>query len=247
MVRCRVWRGRTVRGCAGDGRGRGGPRRPVGSRAPHRRGVQPAAGAPAAGAGAHRPGQQPGGPPSRQAGGRGGLPGRPARRDTGRAGRGEGDAGSGRAGGGAEPGASLPAGSRPRPAAPGAGRRAGRRGRQRSAPPGSADGPALAGGGLVPGRRPARGAAAGRAARRAGRGGAPGGRVRSARDRGDAGHPGRLEAAEQLAQECFERGAKAGDVDADAWYGAQLVAIRWYQGRLPNCCRCSPRWSTHPR
>ncbi|HEY6422065.1 MAG TPA: hypothetical protein VIY28_02200 [Pseudonocardiaceae bacterium] len=43
---------------------------------------------------------------------------------------------------------------------------------------------------------------------------------------------GRLEQAEQLAQECLERSVKAGHVDAPAWYGAQLVAIRWYQGRL---------------
>jgi hypothetical protein len=45
---------------------------------------------------------------------------------------------------------------------------------------------------------------------------------------------GRFDEAERLAQECFERGATAGDVDATAWYGAQLVAIRWYQGRLPE-------------
>ena len=43
---------------------------------------------------------------------------------------------------------------------------------------------------------------------------------------------GRLAEAEQLALECRERGVKAGDADADGWYGAQLVAIRWYQGRL---------------
>jgi hypothetical protein len=43
---------------------------------------------------------------------------------------------------------------------------------------------------------------------------------------------GRLTHAEQLARECLERGVKAGHVDAPAWYGAQLVAIRWYQGRL---------------
>jgi hypothetical protein len=45
---------------------------------------------------------------------------------------------------------------------------------------------------------------------------------------------GRLDDAEHLAKECAERGAEAGDADAVAWYGAQLVAIRWYQGRLPE-------------
>ena len=43
---------------------------------------------------------------------------------------------------------------------------------------------------------------------------------------------GRLTHAERLARECLERGVKAGHIDAPAWYGAQLVAIRWYQGRL---------------
>jgi hypothetical protein len=45
---------------------------------------------------------------------------------------------------------------------------------------------------------------------------------------------GRLDEAEQLAKECAERGAEAGDADATAWFGAQLVTIRWYQGRLPE-------------
>jgi hypothetical protein len=45
---------------------------------------------------------------------------------------------------------------------------------------------------------------------------------------------GRLEEAEQRAQDCRELGAKAGDADAQAWYAGQLVAIRWYQGRLPE-------------
>jgi len=45
---------------------------------------------------------------------------------------------------------------------------------------------------------------------------------------------GRLDEAEQLAQHCYELGTKAGDADAPAWYAAQLVAIRWYQGRLPE-------------
>lgn len=43
---------------------------------------------------------------------------------------------------------------------------------------------------------------------------------------------GRLDEAEQLARQCYEHGRKAGHSDASAWYGAQLVTIRWYQGRL---------------
>jgi hypothetical protein len=43
---------------------------------------------------------------------------------------------------------------------------------------------------------------------------------------------GRLSEAEELALACHEFGSKVGDLDADGWYGAQLVAIRWYQGRL---------------
>jgi hypothetical protein len=45
---------------------------------------------------------------------------------------------------------------------------------------------------------------------------------------------GRLAVAEQLAEDCLERGRRAGYEAADAWHGAQLVAIRWYQGRLPE-------------
>jgi hypothetical protein len=45
---------------------------------------------------------------------------------------------------------------------------------------------------------------------------------------------GRLADAEQLALRCYELGTKAGDADAEAWYVAHLVAIRWYQGRLPD-------------
>jgi hypothetical protein len=43
---------------------------------------------------------------------------------------------------------------------------------------------------------------------------------------------GRLDEAEAAAHACAQRGAAAGDVDAGVWHGAQLVAIRWYQGRL---------------
>jgi hypothetical protein len=45
---------------------------------------------------------------------------------------------------------------------------------------------------------------------------------------------GRLDDAELLAKECREKGLEAGDPNADNWYGAHLVAIRWYQGRLPE-------------
>jgi hypothetical protein len=43
---------------------------------------------------------------------------------------------------------------------------------------------------------------------------------------------GRFDDAERLAQQCFDLGIAAGDVDAPGWHGAHLVAIRWYQGRL---------------
>ncbi|GII01399.1 hypothetical protein [Planobispora takensis] len=49
--------------------------------------------------------------------------------------------------------------------------------------------------------------------------------MRSIRDGG-------FEQAESLAAACAERGAAAGDADATVWYGGQLVAIRWYQGRI---------------
>jgi len=43
---------------------------------------------------------------------------------------------------------------------------------------------------------------------------------------------GRLTEAEELAAVCARAGAAAGDVDHEWWSGAQLVTIRWYQGRL---------------
>jgi len=43
---------------------------------------------------------------------------------------------------------------------------------------------------------------------------------------------GRLDEAESLAHACAQRGATAGDADATGWYGAQIAAIRWYQGRI---------------
>jgi DNA-binding SARP family transcriptional activator len=43
---------------------------------------------------------------------------------------------------------------------------------------------------------------------------------------------GRFEDAEEQAKACAELGLAAGDADAMGWYGAQMVAIRWLQGRL---------------
>ena len=43
---------------------------------------------------------------------------------------------------------------------------------------------------------------------------------------------GHLAEAESLAKICARSGAAAGDIDSEWWPGAQLVTIRWYQGRL---------------
>ncbi|SDY98965.1 hypothetical protein SAMN05421504_108153 [Amycolatopsis xylanica] len=43
---------------------------------------------------------------------------------------------------------------------------------------------------------------------------------------------GRLDEAERLAYECAEYGKAAGNADEVGWLGAQLAAIRWYQGRI---------------
>ncbi len=43
---------------------------------------------------------------------------------------------------------------------------------------------------------------------------------------------GRLDQAETIANACAERGRAAGDVDAAGWHVGQMLAIRWYQGRL---------------
>jgi hypothetical protein len=43
---------------------------------------------------------------------------------------------------------------------------------------------------------------------------------------------GRFDEAEALAAACARRGAAAGDPDHDWWAAAQMVTIRWYQGRL---------------
>jgi tetratricopeptide (TPR) repeat protein len=42
---------------------------------------------------------------------------------------------------------------------------------------------------------------------------------------------GQLDEAEQAAERCLARGTAVGDADALAWYGGQLVVIRWLQGR----------------
>jgi hypothetical protein len=42
---------------------------------------------------------------------------------------------------------------------------------------------------------------------------------------------GDLEGAERLAVKCRELGDDVGDADAPGWFAAQLVAIRWFQGR----------------
>jgi len=43
---------------------------------------------------------------------------------------------------------------------------------------------------------------------------------------------GRLDDAEGMAEACARRGAAAGNADAVGWHAAQMVAIRWYQGRI---------------
>jgi hypothetical protein len=43
---------------------------------------------------------------------------------------------------------------------------------------------------------------------------------------------GRFEEAEALVASCAKSGAAAGDIDNEWWPGAQLVTVRWYQGRL---------------
>ena len=43
---------------------------------------------------------------------------------------------------------------------------------------------------------------------------------------------GRFDEAESLVARCAESGSAAGDIDNEWWPGAQLVTVRWYQGRL---------------
>ncbi|MER7362003.1 hypothetical protein ABT353_04810, partial [Nonomuraea wenchangensis] len=56
---------------------------------------------------------------------------------------------------------------------------------------------------------------------------------------------GRFDEAEKLAGECFERGVKAGDLDATGWLGGwlggRLGAVRWFQGAS---VRSPGRWAT---
>jgi hypothetical protein len=42
---------------------------------------------------------------------------------------------------------------------------------------------------------------------------------------------GRLDEAEAAAGPCLQRGLEVGDADTTGYYGAQLLAIRWFQGR----------------
>jgi hypothetical protein len=48
---------------------------------------------------------------------------------------------------------------------------------------------------------------------------------------------GRFDEAEALVASCAKTGAAAGDIDNEWWPGAQLVTVRWYQGRLTECRR----------
>jgi hypothetical protein len=43
---------------------------------------------------------------------------------------------------------------------------------------------------------------------------------------------GALSDAETLAEECARAGAAVGDTDWMGWYAAQLLTVRWYQGRI---------------
>jgi hypothetical protein len=42
---------------------------------------------------------------------------------------------------------------------------------------------------------------------------------------------GRLDDAENMSIACARRGVAAGDIDAEGWHRAQILTIRWYQGR----------------
>jgi hypothetical protein len=43
---------------------------------------------------------------------------------------------------------------------------------------------------------------------------------------------GRLSDAERMAEACLRLGTDVGDIDAANWFGAQLIALRWAQGRM---------------
>ena len=57
---------------------------------------------------------------------------------------------------------------------------------------------------------------------------------------------GRLDDAESLSRACAATGAAAGDVDHEWWSGAQLVTIRWYQGRLTELLPVLRDWEHSP-
>src|SRR5579859_3369827 len=57
---------------------------------------------------------------------------------------------------------------------------------------------------------------------------------------------GRLDDAESLSRACAANGAAAGDVDHEWWSGAQLVTIRWYQGRLTELLPVLRDWEHSP-
>jgi DNA-binding SARP family transcriptional activator len=45
---------------------------------------------------------------------------------------------------------------------------------------------------------------------------------------------GEFERAEKLAADCYAAGERCGDADAGSWYSAQMLAIRWFQGRITD-------------
>lgn len=57
---------------------------------------------------------------------------------------------------------------------------------------------------------------------------------------------GRLDVAEERAARCHERGVEVGDVDASAYHQAQLLAIRWLQGREAELADLAERVATSP-
>jgi tetratricopeptide (TPR) repeat protein len=57
---------------------------------------------------------------------------------------------------------------------------------------------------------------------------------------------GRLQDAEDAAERCFTRGAAVGDADALGFYGAQLVVIRWLQGRTAEVLSAVEEFASSP-
>jgi tetratricopeptide (TPR) repeat protein len=57
---------------------------------------------------------------------------------------------------------------------------------------------------------------------------------------------GRLGEAESAAERCFSRGAAVGDIDALGFYGAQLVVIRWLQGRASEVLSAVEEFASSP-